>query len=246
MTPIEWLLLTIVIATAGVVRGCIGFGFSALVVASSTLFLEPALVVPMLAILEIIASIHMAVTTWRDIERKILVYLMIGATIATPLGVYVLVILPADSIRFLLSLMILISSVVLASGWQFRGKSGPTTLISLGLLSGVCNGAAAVGGLPVATFLTAMNLSMKSLRATLVFFFFGTDIVFILSASGHGLFTQSLIVISGLMVVPMMLGIHMGGMLFQVIPEKRLRAGVIGLLILLSLIGLVRAAIGLF
>ena len=246
MTPIEWLLLTVIIAVAGVVRGCIGFGFSALVVASSTLFLDPTVVVPMLAILEIIASIHMAITTWRDVERKILIYLMIGATIATPLGVYVLVILPADSIRLLLSLMILILSGLLASGWQYRGRRGPVTFLSLGLLSGVCNGAAAVGGLPVATFLTAMNLSMASLRATLVLFFFGTDIVFILSASGHGLFTQSLLIMSALMIVPMTLGVHFGGKLFTIVPEKRLRSGAIGLLILLSLIGLIRAAIGHF
>lgn len=136
MTPVEWLLLTVIIAIAGVVRGCIGFGFSALVVASSTLFLDPTIVVPMLAILEIIASIHMAITTWRDAERKMLICLMIGATIATPLGVYVLVILPADSIRLLLSLMILALSCLLASGWQYRGLRGPATFFSLGLLSG--------------------------------------------------------------------------------------------------------------
>ncbi len=246
MTPLEWILLTVIIAIAGVVRGCIGFGFSALVVVSSTLFLDPTIVVPMLAILEIIASIHMAITTWRDVERKILTYLMFGAIIATPLGVYVLVILPADSIRFLLSLMILILSGLLASGWQYRGRRGPATFFSLGLLSGACNGAAAVGGLPVATVLTAMNLSMASMRATLVLFFFGTDIVFILSASGHGLFTQPLLIMSTLMIVPMTLGVHFGGRLFSVVPEKRLRSGVIGLLMLLSLIGLVRVVIGHF
>lgn len=131
MTPLEWILLTVIIAIAGVVRGCIGFGFSALVVVSSTLFLDPTIVVPMLAILEIIASIHMAITTWRDVERKILTYLMFGAIIATPLGVYVLVILPADSIRFLLSLMILILSGLLASGWQYRGRRGPATFFHL-------------------------------------------------------------------------------------------------------------------
>ena len=48
------------------------------------------------------------------------------------------------------------------------------------------------------------------------------------------------------MVLPMMLGIHMGGMLFKVIPEKRLRSAIISLLMLLSLTGLVRAAIGHF
>ena len=246
MTPIEWLFLTIIITAAGVVRGCIGFGFSALVVASSTLFIDPTIVVPMLAILEIIASIHMTITTWRDVERKILLYLMIGATIATPLGVYLLVILPADSIRLLLSLMILILSGLLASGWQYRGGRGPVTFLSLGLLSGACNGAAAVGGLPVATFLTSMKLSVASMRATLVLFFFGTDIVFILSASGHGLFTQSLLIMSALMIIPMTLGVHLGGKLFTIIPEERLRKWVIGLLMLLSIIGITRAVIANF
>jgi uncharacterized membrane protein YfcA len=246
MTPIEWLFLTIIISLAGVIRGCIGFGFSALVIASSTLFLDPTIVVPMMAVLEIIASIHMAITTWRDAERKILIYLLVGATIATPLGVYALVILPADSIRLLLSLMILILSGLLACGWQYRGRRGPGTFFFLGLLSGVCNGAAAVGGLPVATFLTAMKLNMASFRATLVLFFFGIDIVFILSASGHGLYTQSLIIMSVLMIIPMTLGVHLGGKLFTIVPEERLKTGVIGLLILLSLIGLTRAAIGLF
>jgi len=246
MTPIEWLFLTVIISLAGVIRGCIGFGFSALVIASSTLFLDPTTVVPMLAVLEIIASIHMAITTWRNVERKILFYLLIGATIATPLGVYALVILPADSIRLFLSLMILILSGLLACGWQYHGRRGPVTFFSLGLLSGLCNGAAAVGGLPVATFLTAMNMSMASFRATLVLFFFGIDIVFILSASGHGLYTQSLLIISVLMIVPMTLGVHFGGKLFTIVPEKRLRTGVIVLLMLLSIIGLIRAAIGLF
>jgi uncharacterized membrane protein YfcA len=246
MTPIEWLFLTVIILLAGVVRGCIGFGFSALVIASSTLFLDPTVVVPMLAVLEIIASIHMAITTWRDVDRKILTYLMIGATIATPLGVYALVILPADNIRLLLSLMILILSGLLAFGWQYRGRRGPVTFFLLGLLSGVCNGAAAVGGLPVATFLTAMNLSMASFRATLVLFFFGIDSIFILSASGHGLYTQPLLIMSALMIVPMTLGVHFGGKLFKIVPEDRLRSWVIGLLILLSVIGLTRVAIGYF
>lgn len=84
------------------------------------------------------------------------------------------------------------------------------------------------------------------MRATLVLFFFGTDIVFILSASGHGLFTQPLLIMSTLMIVPMTLGVHFGGRLFSVVPEKRLRSGVIGLLMLLSLIGLVRVVIGHF
>ena len=47
----EALLLGVIVFLAGIVRGCIGFGFSALVVASATQFIEPSLVVPLVVLL---------------------------------------------------------------------------------------------------------------------------------------------------------------------------------------------------
>lgn len=242
----EWTMLTLIVAVAGVVRGCIGFGFSALVVASASLFLQPSQVVPMIAVLEIAASIQMVISTWRDAAWRILLWLLLAALVATPLGVYALVVLPADNIRLLLSILILLLSVLLATGWQYKGTTGPKSYFTLGLVSGVCNGAAGVGGLPVATFLTAMNLSMVQLRATLVVFFLLTDIILLSTASGHGLFDKSLLVTSVIMIAPMALGIFFGSKLFTVLPEKQLRRGVIGLLMFLSVIGIGRACVQLF
>lgn len=240
MQIFDWILLSAIITMAGIIRGCIGFGFSALVVASGSLFLAPTIVVPMVAILEIVASIHMAASTWRDAAMKPLLYLLIGAALATPLGVLALVMLPADNIRLLLSLMIFVLSVLLLSGWQYKGKVSKFSYLTMGLFSGVCNGAAAVGGLPVATFLASVRLSMKELRATLVLFFFAADIIFILSASGHAIYNKSLVIQSALMVIPMAIGIQIGTVLFKRLNEKTLRRGVIALLLVLSVVGIVR------
>ncbi|MGB1239649.1 MAG: sulfite exporter TauE/SafE family protein [Pseudomonadales bacterium] len=239
----DWVLLGVIVAFAGVVRGCIGFGFSALVVASGALFMPPAVVVPLVAILEIVASVHMAFSTWRDAAIKPLLLLLAGAAVATPIGVLALVYLPADDIRLLLSALIFALSLLLLSGWQYKGRVAPASYTVMGLFSGLCNGAAAVGGLPVATFLASVRLSMRELRATLVLFFFAADIIFILSASGHAIYTQSLVVLSAAMVVPMALGIHFGSALFHKLNEKTLRRSVIGLLLMLSVIGLVRGAL---
>ncbi|WP_315980050.1 TSUP family transporter [Aliamphritea spongicola] len=95
----------------------------------------------------------------------------------------------------------------------------------LGLVSGVCNGAAGVGGLPVATFLTAMNLTMTELRATLVMFFLLTDIILLSTASGHGLLNEELVWQSLAMMVPMGIGIFFGSRLFSVLPEKNCAVG---------------------
>ena len=238
MQWIDWALLSAIVMLAGIVRGCIGFGFSALVVACGVLFLPPATVVPLVAVLEIVASVQMAASTWRQIAVKPLVLLLIGTAIATPFGVMALVLMPADLIRLLLSAMILLLSLLLLSGWHYKGVVKTWHYVFMGLISGTCNGAAAVGGLPVATFLASIKLSMPVLRATLVMFFFVADIIFIISASGHSVYSESLIVLSAAMVLPMLIGIFFGTRLFHRLNEKLLRRGVIGLLLLLSFIGL--------
>lgn len=243
MQILDWTLLSVIVMLAGIVRGCIGFGFSALVVACGVLILAPATVVPMVAVLEIVASIQMAASTWRQIALKPLILLLIGTAIATPFGVMALVLLPADTIRLLLSSMILILSLLLLSGWHYKGEVKSWNYIFMGLISGVCNGAAAVGGLPVATFLASVRLSMPALRATLVMFFFVADIIFIISASGHAVYNESLLVLSAAMLLPMMIGIYIGGLLFHKLNEKTLRRSVIFLLLILSVIGLAKAFI---
>ena len=116
----------------------------------------------------------------------------------------------------------------------------------MGLFAGICNGAAAIGGLPVATFLASVRLNMTHLRATLVLFFFGADLILILSASAHDLYSQSLVIYSAIMVLPMALGVQLGTVLFHKLNEKILRRAVIALLLLLSLTGLIRGLLGCF
>jgi len=240
----EWLLLGLIVALAGIVRGCTGFGFSALVVASSALFMPVTTVVPMVAILEIVASVHMASSTWRQAAFKPLIYLLTGTAIATPLGVYALVLLSAADIRLLLSGLIFILSLLLLSGWQYRGIVSKSSYLGMGLFAGLCNGAAAVGGLPLATFLASVRLNMQQLRATLVLFFFGADLILILSVSAHDLYHQSLVIYSAIMVLPMALGIQIGTVFFHKLNEKSLRRAVILLLLLLSVTGIVRGLLG--
>ncbi|MCB1757111.1 MAG: sulfite exporter TauE/SafE family protein [Gammaproteobacteria bacterium] len=241
---IEWLLLGLVVLLAGIVRGCTGFGFSALVVAAATLFYAPSMIVPMVIMLEIIASIQMALATWRDADWPLLAFLLPGTIITTPLGVQLLVVLPADDVRLVIAVLIFCLSLLLASGWRFRGRGGPVSYGSVGLFAGLCNGAAAVGGLPVATFLTSTDISMRRLRATMVVFLFAIDIAFLASAAHHGLYNKALLTRIAAMSLPMLVGIYLGSHLFRWLDERHLRKAVIGLLMLLSVLGAAKSLTG--
>lgn len=236
-----WVGLGIIIFIAGIVRGCIGFGFSALVVASATLFMPPATIVPMMILLEIVASLHMAISTWRDTAWRPLSYLILGTAFTTPLGVYALLVLPEEQIKLLIATLILGLSLLLISGWHYPKPVGLKTFTMLGFFSGFCNGAAAVGGLPVATFLTAIKRPVRQLRATMVMFFLATEVIFLVSASQSDLFNYTLLINSLMMTAPMAAGIFIGTKLFHHLNEAVLRRSVILLLAVLSIVGVIRA-----
>ena len=63
-------LIVIIIAVfiAGVIRGYSGFGFAMVAVTSISLVISPARVVPLVLILEVMASISLVPQVWRDID----------------------------------------------------------------------------------------------------------------------------------------------------------------------------------
>lgn len=250
MELIHWLLLSVIVCFAGVIRGCIGFGFSALVVALAAIFLSPKMIVPMVALLEIVASIHMATSVYRYVKWQPLLYLLLGTLITTPIGVFLLVYLPVQDIRLMLSLLIFILSMMLLSGWQYQGRVGMLSFLTMGAFAGGCNGAAGIGGLPVATFLSSIKINMAQIRATLVLYFFAADIIFIIavfvveqffvSTNNDSLYSNSLLWLSALMLIPMTLGIQLGSKLFIKLNERTLKRAVIIFLALLSVVGIVK------
>ena len=129
--PLPWLELNLlesgwcflVILTAAVIRGYSGFGFSALTVAGLTLILPPAEVIPIAFFLEIGASIHMLPLVWEDIDWKRLRWLTKGMLIATPIGVYLLSILPEIPTRWLVLSLIFFASLLLLKGYQLKEAS---------------------------------------------------------------------------------------------------------------------------
>ena len=237
------LLLGLFVFVAGIVRGCIGFGFSALVVASGTQFIEPTLVIPLVVLLEIAASLQMALRAWREVRWDTLRPLMYGVILGTPLGVGILSITPEDTIRLILSLMILCMTLTLGAGYVYHGPMSRTVLGGVGTVSGIFNGVAAIGGMPVAIFLASAKLPIRNVRATMVVFFLLTELVFLASGIVGNLYRWSIVNTFMLACLPLAAGLTVGTVLFGRLDERILRRIVLAVLLVLSAIGVLRALI---
>ena len=164
------------ILIAAVFRGYSGFGFSALTVTSLSLILPPAEVVPTAFLLEIAASMFMLPMVWRSIDWQKLNWLVLGILAGTPAGLLFLAEVPQDPVRFTISGLVLVACFLLWKSVRIRSEGGRKRLLVVGGFSGLVNGAAGIGGLPIVLFLLSGSIRAEVLRATIVAFLFCSDI----------------------------------------------------------------------
>ncbi|RLK51119.1 hypothetical protein DFR31_1035 [Alkalispirillum mobile] len=241
LTPGIVAYATLAVFLAGIVRGYTGFGFSALVLLLLSLVFPPAAVVPVLLLLEIIASLHMLPAVWRQVDRRILTWLMLGSCISVPAGVFLLASLPDDMMRLIISLLVLASALLLWTGFRFRSEAGRGLVFGTGIVSGAMTGAAGVGGLIVVVMFLSANVSIVVVRATMVAFLLLKDILTIGVAGAYALVSTYTLLVAGAMVVPLFIGIKVGHRLFNVANPDRFKQFVLVLLMVLSVAGVARA-----
>ena len=163
-----WIAAAIVVAAF--VRGYSGFGFSALVIAAAGVVANPLDFVAVVVILETAMSLQAWSGLSREVDWKRVGWLMLGAAIGLPLGLWALTGIPENAARAAISLYILFMCAVLLAGWRMRGQVGGTGTFAAGVVSGLAN-APGMGGLPVAAFFAAQPIPAAVFRATLVAYF---------------------------------------------------------------------------
>jgi len=234
----QLILFSLIIIVAGIVRGCIGFGFSAIVVASTSFWLPPVAVINLVVLLEIAASVNMFSSVRDDVKRSLLMPLTVGALLTTFVGTWLLATLSATQLQWLIGLYMLAVALLTLSGFRFRGSATSARLFAVGVVAGFFNGLAAVGGIGAAWGMLGFNLPVKTIRAVIANFFFVVAISFLLSAWWNELITFEILTTAVFSIFPLVLGIQIGSRLFARFEEETLKRLVLVALMALSLVGM--------
>ncbi len=242
-----------VVFAAGIVRGFAGFGFSAITVAGMSLVVSPALVVPAIFMLEILASLSQLRGIARDIDMPWLSWLMLGNLICIPIGVALLAWLPETPLRLLIGALLMSAALLLRAG--ARATLVPTrgVRLSAGLASGFINGVAAIGGIAIAVLLSTAKMAPARLRATLIALLLFSDVVSLVcaalmpsSAHASGNLMGPDTLKWALWLAPAMLaGIWWGQRSFKGVSPEQFGKHVLNLLIGLAAVSVVRSVAGL-
>lgn len=249
LPPALLLAALLIVLAAGLVRGFAGFGFSALCVAGLSLFAPPAQVVPPIFVLEVLASLTLLRAALRDVDWPWLSWLAVGNALCIPLGIAVLAWLDELPLRLLIGGLLLGAALLLRSGWRLALTPTRGMRLATGLVSGLVNGVAAIGGIAVAVLLSTTQMAPAVMRATLVLLFLLTDLYALawaglLSASApHGTALLGPDTLRwALWLAPAMLaGIWLGDRSFRGVSPAQFRRWVLNLLILIALLSVIRA-----
>ena len=227
---------------AGLIRGFSGFGLSAVLVASAAFVISPRLIIPTAQAMEVIASIALIPTIWRDVNWRWLTPMGTAYVFSIPLGVAALAYLPEATLRVVGCAVLLVATLCLLLNRRPKLPDGLPLRFGTGLVAGFFAGSTSLGGMVASTMLFAVSLPAKNLRATLIVLFFGSALYSLSWGAWHGVVTTDTFTRAAWLAVPLLLGIAVGTRGFKHISEAMFRQCVLALLATLAIAGIVSVA----
>ena len=238
LVEIYFVIFTVFIAS--IIRGFNGFGFSATCISGFSFILPAIEIVPIILILEVMISIFMIPYIWSKIDWKFVIRILIGITIGSPIGLYLLKFLSAETTHLSVCFIIIFFSFLLMRGYSNNRLNNDYAKIFTGLVSGTLNGLTTLGGMPVALFLLVTSIQPAVIRGSLAALFFVTDIYAFILSFFAGIVDITTIYRTLPMIIILPIGVFIGNKFFVKSKEETYRKVVFNFLILISIFGIIR------
>jgi uncharacterized membrane protein YfcA len=209
------LIVVLGVFAASVLRGFTGFGFGLVAVPLLSLALPPTRVVPFVTVLQVLVGLSGLRSAWPIADWRAVLGLGPGLLLGIPVGLAALTMVPPNGVRLAIGLLIATSVVVL---WRRVSlPPHPSRLVTgaAGLVSGMMNGLASMGGPPVVVYLLALSREAMVVRASSIVYFLFAAIVTAIPMAIRGLVDREVLEWSVASIPVLLLGSALGGWAFR-------------------------------
>lgn len=246
-----WLLFLSagVSAMAGVLRGFAGFGYSAIVVATLTPFVNPGPLVIALLTLELLASAGMLRNTSLKADRPWFMAILLGNGIMVPIGVMALAWLDPAWLRVVISVALLVGASAVRATVGHPLPPGAPLRCATGITSGLLNGLAGSGGIVAALVMAAAGVPPGAMRATIIIALFWMSAYSLLWGGILSVASQSALALDEalrwilILWLPMQAGMRLGSHWFERSHSMNKKTLVLNVLILVAFAGTIGAVL---
>lgn len=238
-TPLQWILVSLVMFTGATIQGTIGLGMAVFAVPILALINPGFVPVPIQLVAPVITTASL-IRERTHLDLKGAVSILIGRVPGAALGVWLLAIASTRDLSFVIGGAVLAAVVALSMGWSIPLNT--TTKFTGGLLAGALGTSTGIGGPPLA-MLYARNRGPE-VRSTLGAIFTVGLVINIgaLAIAGH-IDRDALLRAAGL-ALPVLAGFFSSGWVKHHFDGERLRVGILIASAFSAIALLVKAATG--
>lgn len=240
-------LIAAITLAGALVQGMSGFGFGLVTMSLLPLFLPVEVAAPLVACWGWTLNPIMMWRLRRDLSLRKVGPMLVGGLVGAPLGVLFLKGADPRLVRATLGVVLVAYCVyaLFLARPPDPDRPPPRALGALaGLAGGVLGGAFNTAGPPTVVYVNATGWDKNSATAALQAFFLFSGSVAVAGHATAGLLTRELLGTLLPVFPAVWLGVAIGSRIYDRVPQARFRKLVIGMLLLLGVNFLVRAAIG--
>lgn len=241
----EPLIITYVFATflfAAFMKGTAGLGFATTCLGVMASYMDMRLAIPLVIIPSILSNALVMIDAggfWKIMRRFWIMY--VAALPGLGVGLWLLGGGDTTLPRAVLGSSMILYGVYGLWGGQFSLNHTPVMATAIGLTTGFVNGLTGSQIMPVLPYLMSLNITKDELVQAINTSFTIASIIMLFGLGKLGLLSVNIMLISSAGIIPVAIGIWVGGRVRRLLPEATFRKIVLGLIAMLGVVLVVKA-----
>jgi len=240
LEPAALAVVAVAVLIGSALNALVGFGFALATVPLMAMAVGPKEAVVLSAMFGLLSNSGVAIRHRGEAVAPVARRIFGGALVGMPVGLAVLLVVPADPLKAAIAVVVLVSVAVMARGWEIPHPA-PAIDVLTGVASGLLNTSVGVSGPPVVMNLHGRGLGKGPFRSTsaTVFALSGVVALALFAASGQ---VDPAVAAAAVVALPAWpLGWWVGDRLHHRFDEERFRGLVLVLLTATAFITLLSA-----
>ena len=217
-TDLYWAM--VVTFAGGLMLGYTGWGGSMVSMPFLTILFGPVEALVILMIGAVLLTAHLFPAAARIADWRRMTPMLIAMAVCVPIGNLLLFAMEPNLIRRIIGWLIVGASVLILSGWRYRGPQGAGASAITGVISGLINGFVGLGGPPLVIYMLALKQTAAVQRANILVFMAITSVLILGSTFVSGGVTTEAGILGVLTAPFLWIGGWLGARLFLTLPAE--------------------------
>lgn len=223
---------------AGLVYGFAGFGAALVFMPVVTAIIPVELAVAAFSVSSLASFVSLVPRAWKQADRPAVSMMVVCATLALPIGIYILRSNDVITMRWAVLAVTTITLVALMAGWRYSTSPGLPARAGVAVCTGVVGGATGLVGPIMILFQLGGQDSIERGRANTLVFLTLTSLLTAPLMAMQGMFGTEALILGLLLIIPYGLAAQVGQALFDPTRQGLYRGiayGIIGMAVLMGL-----------